>query len=103
MFSYELVQDGQDATIYLKGDLDIEVTEIMERMIEALQFFKTIHINLTEVPFVDSTGISLLIHLVNTLKQENKDVMISGVQPEVEEVFEIIELEEILGKEVFIK
>jgi anti-sigma B factor antagonist len=103
MFSYELVQDGQDATIYFKGDLDIEVSEIMERMIQALQFFKTIHINLTEVPFVDSTGIGLLIHLVNTLKQENKDVMISGVQPEVEEVFEIIELEEILGKEVFIK
>ncbi|MBA2875235.1 STAS domain-containing protein [Thermaerobacillus caldiproteolyticus] len=103
MFSYELVQDGQSVTIYFKGDLDIEVTEIMEEIIQELQFFETIHINLSEVLFVDSTGIGLLINLVNTLKQENKHVMISGTQPEVEEVFKIIQLKEILGEEIFVK
>jgi anti-sigma B factor antagonist len=103
MFSYELVQDGQNVTVYFKGDLDIEATEMMEEITETLQLFQTIHISLAEVPFVDSTGIGLLIHLVDTLKQVGKDVRIFNVQPEVEEVFAIIQLTEILGEETFVK
>ncbi|MBB5326164.1 anti-anti-sigma factor [Anoxybacillus tepidamans] len=101
MFSYECVQDGQNVTVSFKGDLDIEVTETMEEIIKKLQPFQYVHINLGEVPFVDSTGIGLLIHLVDTLKQENKDVTISHIQPDVEEVFKIIQLKEILGEEIF--
>jgi anti-sigma B factor antagonist len=103
MFSYEFVQDGQNVTVYFKGDLDIEATEMMEEITETLQLFQTVHISLAEVPFVDSTGIGLLIHLVDTLKQEGKDVRICNVQPEVEEVFSIIQLTEILGEEIFVK
>jgi anti-anti-sigma factor len=103
MFLYELVEDGQSAIVYFKGDLDIEVTEIIEEILQALRAFEAIQINLAEVPFVDSTGIGLLIHLVDTLEQENKQVVISDVQPEVEEVFDIIKLKEILGEEIFVK
>jgi anti-sigma B factor antagonist len=103
MFLYELAQDGQRVIAYFKGDLDIEVTEIMEEILQELRAFEVIRINLTEVPFVDSTGIGLLIHLVDALKRENKQVMISDMQPEVEEVFDIIQLKEILGEEIFVK
>jgi anti-anti-sigma factor len=103
MFLYELAQDGQRVIVYFKGDLDIEVTEIMEEILQELRAFEVIRINLTEVPFVDSTGIGLLIHLVDALKRENKQVMISDMQPEVEEVFDIIQLKEILGEEIFVK
>jgi anti-anti-sigma factor len=103
MFLYELAQDGQSVIAYFKGDLDIEATEIMEEILRELRAFEAIQINLAEVPFVDSTGIGLLIHLVETLKRENKQVMISDMQPEVEEVFDIIQLKEILGEEIFVK
>jgi anti-anti-sigma factor len=83
--------------------LDIEATEIMEEILQELRAFEAVQINLAEVPFVDSTGIDLLIHLVDTLKRENKQVMISDMQPEVEKVFDIIQLKEILGEEIFVK
>ena len=83
--------------------MDIEATEIMEEILQELRAFEAVQINLAEVPFVDSTGIGLLIHSVETLKRENKQVMISYMQPEVEEVFDIIQLKEILGEEIFVK
>jgi anti-anti-sigma factor len=105
MFSYELIESEGNAIIYFKGDLDIEVTEIIEgQIMPVLQRYKIININMSEVLFVDSTGIGLLINLVDTLRNSENEVKvtISNIQPQVQEVFEIIQLKEILGGEVFI-
>jgi anti-anti-sigma factor len=104
MFSYELIESNEKAVIYFKGDLDIEVTEIIEeQVIPLLKDYKKVDINMSEVLFVDSTGIGLLINLVDTLRNTESGikVTISNIQPQVQEVFEIIELKEILGEEVF--
>jgi anti-anti-sigma factor len=103
MFSYELIEDNEKAVIYFKGDLDIEVTEIIEeQVIPFLKFYKNVDIDMSEVLFVDSTGIGLLINLVDTLRNAENDikVTISNIHPQVQEVFEIIQLKEILGEEV---
>ncbi|MBA2870386.1 anti-sigma B factor antagonist/stage II sporulation protein AA (anti-sigma F factor antagonist) [Anoxybacillus calidus] len=103
MFSYELIEDNEKAVIYFKGDLDIEVTEIIEeQVIPLLKFYKNVDIDMSEVLFVDSTGIGLLINLVDTLRNTENDikVTISNIHPQVQEVFEIIQLKEILGEEV---
>jgi anti-anti-sigma factor len=103
MFSYELIEDNEKAVIYFKGDLDIEVTEIIEeQVIPLLKFYKNVDIDMSEVLFVDSTGIGLLINLVDTLRNAENDikVTISNIHPQVQEVFEIIQLKEILGEEV---
>ncbi|MEQ2528359.1 STAS domain-containing protein [Bacillaceae bacterium CLA-AA-H227] len=103
MFSYNLKQDEQYATIQFHGDLDIEVTEIMEyEIIPALQTFSHIQIDFQEVPFVDSTGIGLLLNLIQTLKKNDDEVQVTikNIQPLVKEVFEMLQLEDILGDEV---
>ncbi|WP_044748261.1 STAS domain-containing protein [Bacillus alveayuensis] len=105
MFSYELIENNEKAVIYFKGDLDIEVTEIIEeQVIPLLKYYKRVEINMSEVLFVDSTGIGLLINLVDTLRNTENGikVTISSIQPQVQEVFEIIQLKEILGEDVFV-
>ncbi|CAH0346428.1 STAS domain-containing protein [Bacillus sp. CECT 9360] len=105
MFTFDLEKASENqATIYFQGDLDIEVTEIMEEQIfPSLVILDNIDINLSEVPFVDSTGIGLLINLIDSLKKdkENLVITVSEIQPQVEEIFEIIQLSDILGKELF--
>jgi len=105
MFSYDLNKEGTSATVYFKGDLDIEVTEMIEeQLIPLLKEYTMININMSGVHFVDSTGIGLLINLVETLKSGEKKpkITISDVQSQVLQVFEIIQLHEILGQEVFV-
>jgi anti-anti-sigma factor len=103
MFSYELIESNEEAVIYFKGDLDIEVTEIIEeQVIPLLKYYKKVDINMSEVFFVDSTGIGLLINLVETLRNTESGikVTVSNIHPQVQEVFELIQLKEILGEEV---
>lgn len=107
MFTFNIVKVNEsEATIYFQGDLDIEVTEMMEEQIfpSLISFFK-IDINLSGVPFVDSTGIGLLINLIDSLKKDKEQlaITISAVQPQVRDIFDIIQLHEILGEEMFIK
>ncbi|PLR83546.1 anti-sigma factor antagonist [Bacillus canaveralius] len=103
MFTFNINRENdENAVIYFLGDLDIEVTEMMdEEIFPSLQSFKTIDINLADVPFVDSTGIGLLINLIDTLKKDEVAITISDVAPQVRDIFEIIQLPDILGPDIF--
>lgn len=103
MFSYTVDKLGDNVTIFFNGDLDIEVSEIMEEEImPALGKPQKIEFDFAGVPFVDSTGIGLLINAVEILKKNREDVQIKikDIQPLVKEVFEMLQLQEILGDKV---
>ncbi len=105
MFNYEILPKTKESvTVFFDGDLDIDVTEILEdEIIPKLDDYKRIQIDLSQVPFVDSTGIGLLIHLVESIQDLPlvEEVLIKNVQESVKDIFEIIGLEEIIGREVF--
>ncbi|WP_419882325.1 STAS domain-containing protein [Peribacillus sp. B-H-3] len=105
MFTYRIIPLNEDEVIiWFHGDLDIEITEIMdEEILPTLKPFHNIDINLSEVPFVDSTGIGLLINLIDSLKKDKVQVKIkiSAIQPQVKDIFDIIQLSDILGEELF--
>lgn len=102
MFSYNLSERDKNVSIQLIGDLDIEATEILEEITSKLDSYNNIELDFDEVPFVDSTGIGLLINLIETLKENDEfvGVKVRNIQPLVKEVFDILQLDEILGKEV---
>jgi anti-anti-sigma factor len=103
MFSYSLDKIGHNMSIRFIGDLDIEVSEVMEEeIIPVLGGSKQVDFDFSRVPFVDSTGIGLLINLVEILKKngEGVQIKINKIQPLVKEVFDMLQLQEILGDEV---
>ncbi|MEK4179284.1 STAS domain-containing protein [Aeribacillus sp. FSL K6-1121] len=105
MFSYSLDQLNEKAYVRFVGDLDIEVAELMEtEIIPALQTYTNIEFDFQEVPFVDSTGIGLLLNLIETVKNNGLDVQvkIKNVQPLVKDVFDMLQLDKILGENVFV-
>lgn len=103
MFSYEIIGNTKETNIFLNGDLDIDVTEIIEiQLLPELEIYQKINFDFSKVLFVDSTGIGILINLVDTLKRNNEQLCISfsNIQPLVKEVFEILQLNEIFDGKV---
>jgi anti-anti-sigma factor len=101
MFSWKIEKTEMDVSIKFIGDLDIEATEMIEdEMIPVIAAYRNIVLDFSDVSFVDSTGIGLLINLIDT-KEDNlgmEKVLIKNIQPLVREVFDILQLEEILGE-----
>ncbi|WP_066060041.1 STAS domain-containing protein [Robertmurraya korlensis] len=103
MIEVKLLPDGEKLTVDLIGDLDIDSTELVEeKLIPVLEQYRKINLVFTNVPFVDSSGMGLLLTVVHTLQEKDIEVSISNVREDVMEVFDILQLPEILGEKVFI-
>ncbi|MGG0719989.1 STAS domain-containing protein [Robertmurraya massiliosenegalensis] len=101
MFSYKIDRAFQTISIQFQGDLDIEVSEIMEEeIIPALESCIDVEFDFKGVPFVDSTGIGIFINLIEILKKKDAEIKIRNIQPLVREVFEMLQLKEIMGEKV---
>lgn len=56
-------------------------------------------IRMRKVPFIDSTGIHNLSNIIITSKQQNIDVVLSGVNPKVHEVLEKAHFYDLIGED----
>ena len=102
MLKYTLKDTDTEVEVTLQGDLDIEGTELMnEEILPTLLNYQHVSFNMKDVPFVDSSGMGLLINMVNGLKENNTTVKLFHISPDVMEVFELLQLPDILGQEVF--
>lgn len=103
MVKYLLIEKNENVEVILDGDLDIEGTELVEEeLLPSLEKFKVVNLNFNGVPFVDSTGIGLLLNIVQTLNEKGIKVTICNVKQEIIEVFELLQLSDILGEGVFV-
>ena len=60
--AYNVKEDGNIATVYLDGEIDMDVTEKAKELIMPLiEAKKEVHLNLKDVQYMDSSGISVLI------------------------------------------
>ena len=60
--SYKVTEEGNIATIHLDGEIDMDVTEKAKEVIfPHIDAGKEVHLNLSNVQYMDSSGISVLI------------------------------------------
>jgi anti-anti-sigma factor len=103
MFDYQIIAEKEKTIVLFKGDMDIEVTELMEgEIIPAIEKYKYVEINFANVLFVDSTGIGLLLNLVEHLKENDIHITITQITQQVYEVFDLLQIPDILGRELFV-
>lgn len=102
MFNFTLQNASDSVIVNLEGDLDIEATEIIEeKLIEEIQNSSgEVELNFQNIDFVDSSGIGLLISIITNLKENNRKPTITNITEDVKMVFSLLQLDEILGKEV---
>ena len=60
--TYKVTEEGNVATIHLDGEIDMDVTEKAKEIIfPVIDSGKEVHLNLSQVQYMDSSGISVLI------------------------------------------
>jgi anti-anti-sigma factor len=103
MIKFSFFSENNKVDINLNGDLDIDSTEIIEEeLIPLLNNYLRVRINFADVPFVDSSGMGLLVYLVQTLNDKGTNVEILNVREDVMEIFDLLQIPEIFGENVFV-
>ena len=98
--SYKVTEDGNIATVHLDGEIDMDVTEKAKEVIfPHIEAGQDVHLNLSNVQYMDSSGISVLIESHQKALEKNTKVIIKDVSKSVLKVIMMAKLEQILNLE----
>ncbi|OXS75754.1 STAS domain-containing protein [Domibacillus enclensis] len=101
-FSIKAISE-QEAVICLDGDLDIDSTEVVEEnILPEMESYSQITFDFSKVPFVDSSGMGLLLNIVHALHDQHKSIKIINVNEDVQIVFDLLQIPEIIGEDIFL-
>ena len=85
--SYKVTEEGNVATIHLDGEIDMDVVEKAKEVIfPHVDAGKEVHLNLSQVQYMDSSGISVLVESNQRAKEKNTKVELKEVSQPVEKV-----------------
>ena len=85
--SYKVTEEGNIATIHLDGEIDMDVTEKAKEVIfPHIDAGKEVHLNLSNVQYMDSSGISVLIESKKLSEKKNTKFALVEVSKPVEKV-----------------
>ena len=98
--SYKVAEEGNISTVHLDGEIDMDVTEKAKEVIfPVIDSGKEVHLNLSQVQYMDSSGISVLIESHQRALEKNTKVIIKDVSKSVLKVIMMAKLEQILHLE----
>ena len=98
--SYKVSEEGNISTVHLDGEIDMDVTEKAKEVIfPVIDSGKEVHLNLSQVQYMDSSGISILIESHQRALEKNTKVIIKDVSKSVLKVIMMAKLEQILNLE----
>ena len=98
--SYKVTEEGEISIVHLDGEIDMDVTEKAKEVIfPHIDAGKEVHLNLSNVQYMDSSGISVLIESHQKGLEKNTKVIIKDVSKSVLKVIMMAKLEQILNLE----
>ena len=96
--SYKVTEDGDISIVHLDGEIDMDVTEKAKEIIMPwIEAKKEVHLNLKEVQYMDSSGISVLIESHQKANELGKKVILKDISKSVLKVIMMAKLEQILN------
>ena len=96
--SYKVTEENNISTVNLDGEIDMDVTEKAKEIIMPLiEAKKEVHLNLKEVQYMDSTGISVLIESHHKATELGTKVVLKEISKSVLKVIMMAKLEQILN------
>tara|TARA_B110000116_G_scaffold225865_1_gene206028 strand:+ start:202 stop:501 length:300 start_codon:yes stop_codon:yes gene_type:complete len=98
--TYKISENSNISTVFLDGEIDMDVTEKAKQIILPLvEAGKEVHINLKDVSYMDSSGISVLIESHQKALEKGTKVIIKEISKSVLKVIMMAKLEQILNLE----
>ena len=96
--TYKVTEEGNIATVFLDGEIDMDVTEKAKEVILPLvDSGKEVHLNLKDVQYMDSSGISVLIESHQKAEEVGTKVTLKEISKSVLKVIMMAKLEQILN------
>ena len=96
--TYKITEEDNISTIFLDGEIDMDVTEKAKEIIMPLiEAKKEVHLNLKEVQYMDSSGISVLIESHQKAMELGTKVTLKEISKSVLKVIMMAKLEQILN------
>ena len=88
--SYKITENGNVATVFLDGEIDMDVTEKAKEVILPLvESGKEVHLNLKDVSYMDSSGISVLIESKKLSEEKKSKFELKELSKPVEKVLKL--------------
>ena len=98
--TYKVTEEGNVSTVFLNGEIDMDVTEkAKEAILPLVESGKEVHLNLKDVSYMDSSGISVLIESHQKALEKSTKVVVKEVSKSVLKVIMMAKLEQILNLE----
>ena len=98
--SYKVTEESGISIVHLDGEIDMDVTEqAKEAILPLVESGKEVHLNLKDVSYMDSSGISVLIESHQKALESNTKVVVKEVSKSVLKVIMMAKLEQILNLE----
>ena len=96
----EVLPHGNVTTVFLDGEIDMDKTEAAKEVIfPHIDAGKEVHLNLSQVQYMDSSGISVLIESPQTAIEKVTKMIVKDVSKSVLKVIMMAKLEQILNLE----
>jgi len=96
--TYKVNTEGKISTVYLNGEIDMDVADKAKDLILPLiESGKEVHIDLKEVTYMDSSGVSVLIESHQKAKEKKNKVILKEISKPVLKVIMMAKLEQILN------
>jgi anti-sigma B factor antagonist len=90
-------REGGKWMIELKGEIDIySAPELKKTLNRALdEKIDDMHLDCSELNYMDSTGLGVLIGVLKRIKENNKNIYLKNLKPNVMKLFKITGLDKI--------
>ena len=96
----EVLPHGNVTTIFLDGEIDMDKTEEVKGVVfPHVDAGKEVHLNLSNVQYMDSSGISVLIESHQKAAEKGTKLVVKDVSKSVLKVIMMAKLEQILNLE----
>ena len=96
--TYKVTEEGNISTVFLQGEIDMDVTDKAKEVIMPLvEAKKEVHLNLKDVQYIDSSGISVLIESHQKAIELGTKVILKEISKSVLKVIMMAKLEQILN------
>ena len=98
--TYKITEQDNISTIFLDGEIDMDKTDEVKGVIfPVIDSGKNVALNLSNVQYIDSSGISVLIESHQKALEKGTKLVIKDVSKSVLKVIMMAKLEQILNLE----
>ena len=104
MLNIETSTEKNIGCLTLIGELDISTIDLFRTSVENVQNnVNQVMLDFNDLKFVDSTGVGGLVQAVKKLREQNLQILVKNISPDVFEVLDLLGIPELLGEETFIR